>query len=64
MFKFNIVLMFIEIYFDRAVDTMVFYVISWNSTDLSGNIYLNTFFAGFIEVPAYVLNIFLLQVRI
>ena len=45
----------------RFTDALLFYAISWNGVTLHGNLYLNVFLAGFIEIPAYFLNIVLLQ---
>ncbi|XP_035669081.1 organic cation transporter protein-like [Branchiostoma floridae] len=43
------------------VNTLVYYGISLNTAALSGNMYLNFAISGFVEIPAYLLSIFILN---
>nr|XP_002739655.2 PREDICTED: organic cation transporter protein-like [Saccoglossus kowalevskii] len=43
---------------------MVYYGLSLNTSNLGGNDYLNAFLAGAVEVPAYILAIFLPETRL
>ncbi|XP_078667334.1 organic cation transporter protein-like [Branchiostoma floridae x Branchiostoma belcheri] len=45
----------------RAVNSLVYYGISLNTSALSGNVYLNFAMSGLVEIPAYLGSIYLLN---
>ncbi|XP_078577475.1 organic cation transporter protein-like isoform X1 [Branchiostoma floridae x Branchiostoma japonicum] len=51
----------VNIFFNWIVNTLVYYGISLNTAALSGNMYLNFAISGFVEIPAYILSIFILN---
>ncbi|KAI8499574.1 hypothetical protein Bbelb_226250 [Branchiostoma belcheri] len=51
----------LNIFFNWVVNTLVYYGISLNTAALSGNFYLNFAISGFIEIPAYLISIFILD---
>ncbi|XP_066270962.1 organic cation transporter protein-like [Branchiostoma lanceolatum] len=51
----------INIFFNWIVNTFVYYGISLNTAALSGNLYLNFAISGFIEIPAYLISIVILD---
>lgn len=51
----------LNIFYSWFVVAMVYYGLSFNSKNLGGNRYVNTFISGFVEVPAVVVIIPLLQ---
>ena len=53
-------LFLIFIYF-RLVTVMVYYGIIYNVENLGGNMYLNFSLLGTVGVPAYILNVFLVD---
>ena len=42
---------------------MIYYAMAFNTGTLHGNIYLNTFIAGAVEIPAYVVGTYLMDRR-
>jgi len=40
---------------------MIYYAMAFNVGTLHGNIYLNTFIAGAVEIPAYVVGTYLMD---
>ncbi|XP_078666051.1 organic cation transporter protein-like isoform X2 [Branchiostoma floridae x Branchiostoma belcheri] len=51
----------VNIFFNWIVNTLVYYGISLNTAALSGNLYLNFAISGLIEIPAYLISIFILD---
>ncbi|XP_078576449.1 organic cation transporter protein-like isoform X1 [Branchiostoma floridae x Branchiostoma japonicum] len=51
----------LNIFFNWVVNTFVYYGISLNTAALSGNLYLNFAISGFIEIPAYLISIIILD---
>ncbi|XP_035671194.1 organic cation transporter protein-like [Branchiostoma floridae] len=51
----------LNIFFNWIVNTLVYYGISLNTAALSGNFYLNFAISGFIEIPAYLISIVILN---
>eukprot|EP00058_Branchiostoma_floridae_P007179 XP_002592667.1 hypothetical protein BRAFLDRAFT_118384 [Branchiostoma floridae] len=51
----------VNIFFNWVVNTFVYYGISLNTAALSGNLYLNFAISGFIEIPAYLISIIILD---
>ncbi|CAH1251990.1 SLC22A5 [Branchiostoma lanceolatum] len=51
----------VNIFFNWIVNTFVYYGISLNTAALSGNFYLNFAISGFIEIPAYLMSIVILN---
>ena len=49
------------LYFTWAVNGFVYYGLSFNTNSLGGNIYLNFFLMGLVEIPAYLLTIKILR---
>ena len=45
----------------RFTCSLIYYALSLNTGTLYGNIYVNTFFSGLVEVPAYILAIFMMD---
>ena len=43
---------------------LIYYALSLNTGELHGNIYLNTFISGAVEIPAYILCVFLMNWRL
>jgi len=46
---------------DRFVDCLMYYGLSLNMADLSGNVFFNSFLSGAVEVPANLLCVVLLN---
>lgn len=42
----------------RFTCSLIYYAMAFNTGELHGDIYINTFIAGAVEVPAYVLCLF------
>ncbi|KAK6985574.1 organic cation transporter protein [Biomphalaria glabrata] len=50
-----------NIWFNRLVNSLVYYGLSLNTENLAGSPYLNFFIAGAVEIPAYAICILLLN---
>ncbi|KAI8726368.1 organic cation transporter protein [Biomphalaria glabrata] len=50
-----------NIWFNRLINSLVYYGLSLNTENLAGSPYLNFFIAGAVEIPAYALCILLLN---
>ena len=42
------------------VITLVYYGLSFSASDLGGNVYINNFLSGVVEIPAYTISFFIL----
>jgi len=42
----------------RMVVSLVYYGLSLSAGQLAGNMYVNTFISGFVEIPAYTSSFF------
>ncbi|XP_019622641.1 PREDICTED: organic cation transporter protein-like [Branchiostoma belcheri] len=51
----------LNLFFNWAVNSLVYYGISLNTSALSGNVYLNFAMSGLVEIPAYLGSIYLLN---
>ncbi|XP_019622928.1 PREDICTED: organic cation transporter protein-like [Branchiostoma belcheri] len=51
----------LNLFFNWAVNSMVYYGISLNAAAFHGNLYLNFAISGFVEIPAYIISIFILD---
>ncbi|XP_035668644.1 organic cation transporter protein-like [Branchiostoma floridae] len=51
----------INLFFNWAVNSMVYYGISLNAAAFHGNLYLNFAISGFVEIPAYLISIYILD---
>lgn len=51
----------ILLFFNWLVNSGTYYGLSWQSSSLGGNDYMNFFFSGLVEVPAYTFLIFTLD---
>lgn len=49
------------IFFDWLVNSMTYYGLSWNTSNLGGNDYLNFVVSGAVEIPAYTFLLFTLN---
>jgi len=47
----------------RATCSLIYYALAFNTGSLHGNVYLNTFLSGALEVPAYVVSILMVNRR-
>jgi len=47
----------------RATCSLIYYALAFNTGSLHGNIYLNTFLSGALEIPAYVVSILMVDRR-
>jgi len=45
----------------RIVVTLVYYGLSLSTGQLAGNLYVNIFISGFVEIPAYTSSYFAAQ---
>jgi len=45
----------------RTVATLVYYGLSLSAGQLAGNLYVNNFIGGFVEIPAYTSAFFVSQ---
>ena len=45
----------------RFTCSLIYYALAFNTGTLHGDIYLNTFIAGAVEIPAYFLSMFLME---
>ena len=45
----------------RFTCCMIYYAMAFNTGTLHGNIYLNTFIAGAVEIPAYIVGTYLMD---
>ena len=45
----------------RMVSTLVYYGLSLSAGQLAGNLYVNNFISGFVEIPAYTSSFFVSQ---
>ncbi|CAH1251987.1 SLC22A3 [Branchiostoma lanceolatum] len=51
----------LNLFFNWAVNSMVYYGISLNAAAFHGNLYLNFAISGFVEIPAYLISIYILD---
>ncbi|XP_066270949.1 organic cation transporter protein-like [Branchiostoma lanceolatum] len=51
----------LNLFYNWMVNSLVYYGISLNTSALSGNVYLNFALSGFVEIPAYLISIYLLD---
>ncbi|XP_049780685.1 organic cation transporter protein-like [Schistocerca cancellata] len=51
----------LNIFFNWFVNNSAYYGLSWNTSNLAGNQYLNFFISGAVEVPAYTFLLFTLN---
>ncbi|XP_066269649.1 organic cation transporter protein-like [Branchiostoma lanceolatum] len=51
----------LNLFYNWMVNSLVYYGISLNTSALSGNVYLNFAMSGFVEIPAYLISIYLLD---
>ncbi|XP_035669815.1 organic cation transporter protein-like [Branchiostoma floridae] len=51
----------LNLFYNWCVNSLVYYGISLNTSALSGNVYLNFALSGFVEIPAYLISIYLLD---
>lgn len=49
------------IFFDWFANNLTYYGLSWNTNNLGGNPYLNFVISGAVEIPAYLILLFLLN---
>jgi len=42
----------------------MYYALSLNTGSLYGNIYINTFFSGAVEIPAYILSMIMMDMAV
>ena len=47
----------------RATCSLIYYALAFNTGTLHGNIYLNTFLSGALEIPAYIVSILMVNRR-
>jgi len=45
----------------RFTCSLIYYALAFNTGELQGSVYLNTFIAGAVEIPAYFLCMFLMD---
>jgi len=46
---------------NRFTCSLIYYALALNTGTLYGNIYLNTFLSGLVEIPAYILAIWMME---
>uniref|UniRef100_A0A8D8ZQ27 Organic cation transporter-like protein n=2 Tax=Cacopsylla melanoneura TaxID=428564 RepID=A0A8D8ZQ27_9HEMI len=51
---------FLNLFF-RFVCNLIYYGLSWNTSNLGGNMYINFVISGLVEIPAYTLNMLCLD---
>ncbi|XP_006824129.1 organic cation transporter protein-like [Saccoglossus kowalevskii] len=52
------------LYLNGIAISMAYYGLSYNTTNLGGNDYINTAIAGAVEIPAYFASMFLIETRL
>ncbi|XP_077864426.1 organic cation transporter protein-like [Saccoglossus kowalevskii] len=58
----NLRLKFLILCYNWAITSLVYYGISFDTSSLGGNAYLNVLFAGAVEIPAYISGMILMDV--
>ena len=48
---------------NRFTCSLIYYALALNTGTLHGNVYINTFIAGAVEIPAYFLGMFLMDCK-
>ncbi|XP_064636407.1 organic cation transporter protein-like isoform X2 [Lineus longissimus] len=50
-----------NVWFNWVVNALVYYGLALNTSEIGGNVYINFFLAGAVEIPAYIICVFLLD---
>jgi len=51
----------VDVRCDRVVVTLVYYGLSLSAGQLAGNLYVNNFISGFVEIPACTSSFFVMH---